>query len=312
VNEEDENNRQVAGVEKIGKDWLPLHRAPFCFFPEFGRADRLVELIRTLTSSDQGFSVIAEDDDRVLVTKDGVELVIDTTSGEFAIRPAEPEDEFDQVMTGMDDPFGRPDEFFEALGAEQPTPAFKNGVEGLGELAQRIWRALCRRFDTAITTGSATVFGRWRQLDAPFTKVYPDQWYQFDIETITNRNDHFGEYGVHSRLVRDGEIIHSVHVRPNKTVARSKSSPIEEKARLRLVAMMREAPDKPAPRPDVWLIFQSDFKRLSHEGFKRVWRDAIELAPAPRWAMPGRRREDKSPKSKGPSNNVTKISLPKR
>ena len=290
-------------AEEVGKDWLPLHRAPFFFFPQFGHVHQLVELIEALTSVDRNlFSISHDEESRVRVTKDGVELVIDMEAGEFSIGPTDPKHEFEQVTTGMDDPLGRPDEFLQKLDSVEAAPGFESGLDALRQIAERLWRSLRRRFESAINTGTATVFGRWQERDAPFTRVYPDQWCQFEIETIDNRNEYSSEFGLQSRLVFEGEVIHSVHVKPSKLASR-KSSATEERARQRLVALMREAPDNPKPQRTL----RPAFTDLSNEGFKRVWQDAIEEAPAPKWGKGGRRLGSKSGKSTGTSNKVVKI-----
>jgi hypothetical protein len=63
----------------------------------------------------------------------------------------------------------------------------------------------------------------------------------------------------------------------------------EAACRAWLAQIIRDEPDRPRPKEDVWTEALRRFPGLAKRGFDRAWSRAIEDTQATRWRSPGRR-----------------------
>jgi hypothetical protein len=95
-------------------------------------------------------------------------------------------------------------------------PRFREAARRQHDLALRLIGSFKAHFREAVDNGGAEVFGRWRDLKAPFEPIYPDHWLRLaeaaggdwspgtDMSTVTADG-------------RRGDVtIYSVHVQPHR------------------------------------------------------------------------------------------------
>jgi hypothetical protein len=284
-------------------DWLPWHIARFHFAqPEKDFAREMKSLAEKLMPERTAVQFDIGDPARCVVTCGGVRLIIDGAVGQFSLEATEQDAEQApiEISNGMDDPLGLPEEFFPAFDEPgfQFKPTYERDGQALQEIAERLWSSLQRRYLRAIQVGTAQVYGRWRQIDANFTRVFPDQIIELqpDVTVI----EAGGDYLPRSVLMKQGApdvAVYVPHVAFTKNFERSKGTEAEQKATDALVAEMRAAmranPPKRRKKADVAADYTRSYG-ISLTGFnERVWPDAVERVPECNWPKPG------APRTKG-------------
>lgn len=277
--------------------WLHLHAAQFRFLPGFTKteaefASGMPSLIRSLTGAPIAVDVDAF---AVSVEIEGVSLRIDTELAQLSLEALD--DPLASVTNGMDDPIGLPNNFFAALDTVDFVPRYRTGGEVLAQIARRLWSSLQRRFQLAVTDGAAQLYGRWRSIDAPFARVFPDQLNELYVET-TETDPMFGEDVVTRSVLRSREtseiVVYAPRVQFVKQMQRSKGTDAEKRATADLIDEIRAAPDQPRTRAEVKADYIERFKISSYSFDDRVWPDALEQVPNNKWRNAGRRPGSKN------------------
>jgi hypothetical protein len=200
--------------EKANPEWLPLHVAMMRFFPTYTTAkafpNEVKRLVAVLSGPDD-FSVMEIAPYVVRIASGGGGLVLDAERGEIEADAGDG-DEWAPIFGDFPRLSGRLlDRFPVEIPASAPHPA-----ERLHDLALGLRRSLKSYFREAVEDGGAEIFGRWRDLKAPFEPVYPDIWGRLriaspagwspgtDMSTFTNDG-------------RPGDLdIYSIHVQPHR------------------------------------------------------------------------------------------------
>jgi predicted DNA-binding transcriptional regulator AlpA len=275
------------------RDWLPLLRAPFYFFPEYaGPGAPFREAIARLLGKIgyDGSRIVDGDGDCIGLEAANVRLVINAEVGEFAFEPADNEwgsleTAFDMAFAGvMDDPRGPPAEcIMEArgLGAK---PDYAKGVALLLPIAERLWAALELRFDQAVESGEAQIVGRWHTIDRDFTPIFADQWRQLDRDLGCPMDDDS------PGLIRgDRYVIYSPHVRP--IAPKIKPTALALRRCHEWLIEERRSKRPARPREEVMDEALGKFEGLTKKGFSRVYVEAQKAAPNKEWDMRGPKRK---------------------
>jgi hypothetical protein len=284
-------------------DWLPWHIARFHFFPRFAQPEKdfareMKSLAEKLIPEGTAVQFDIGDPARCVVTCGGVRLIIDGAVGQFSLEATEQDAKqaLIDISRGWDDPVGHPEDFFTAF--DDPSfrfkPTYERDGQALQEIAERLWSSLQRRYLRAIQVGTAQVYGRWRQIDANFATVFPDQIIELqpDVTVI----EAGGDYLPRSVLMKQGApdvAVYAPHVAFSKSFERSKGTEKEQEATEALVAEMRASlranPPERRRKADVAADYIRSFG-ISSTGFnERVWPDAVERVPECDWRKPGAR-----------------------
>jgi hypothetical protein len=285
-------------------DWLPWHIARFHFFPGFAQPEKdfareMKSLAEKLIPERTAVQFDIGDPTRCIVTCGGVRLIVDGAVGQFSLEATEQDAERApiDISKGWDDPLGLPEEFFPEFDDPrfQFKPRYERDGQVLREIAERLWSSLKRKYSRAIQGGTAQVYGRWRQIDANFTRVFPDQLIELQPE-VTVTEDFAGEDVVRSVLMKQSApdvAVYQLHVAFSKNLERSKGTEKEQRATDALAAEMRAAMRATPPKHRKKAAVEADYIRrfgISSTGFKeRVWPDALERVPECNWKKPGRR-----------------------
>jgi hypothetical protein len=278
--------------------WLPLQVAQIRFFPHFAPtslfATEMRRLIETLQLGGSSIDVSTPHTDIVCIESQGVRLFINGSDGTFSFDPSQ--DSEDLSVTTMDDPCGLPEQFFQMLAEAHFKSQYREGAGVLSEIAQRLWQSLQRRFQIAIDDNFAHIYGRWRDVDARFVRIYPDQLSELTI-SISEVDAAIGDGTVARSVLRKRSrteiAVYSVHVAASETATRSKGTEKERDATDALAAEMYAAmqanPPKLRRKADVATEYVRRFD-ISSTGFnERVWPDALERIPECNWSKPGAR-----------------------
>ena len=197
-------------------DWLPFHRAPFHFFPNFappGDAQReAMRLLADRCGRERRIVVdVDEKKETVRALKSGLALEICAETGEFWIDEAT-DDEVPGKVFRSSTMFGPPHLFFSK--EVDPLPEYARSVAELTQLASSIWCSLQINFARALQSGRARVMAR-RKLLEPFQVIAPDQWRFF--EPIWTEEDDVIDWGYKVRQAKapSGDVLYSPHIAPS-------------------------------------------------------------------------------------------------
>jgi hypothetical protein len=279
--------------EQTKPEWLPLHVAMMLFFPTYASSekafhDELKRLVTVLTGSND-FSVAEIVPYVVRIACGGVGLVIDAEHGEIEIERDVVGNEW-EVIFNCASIRARIDQFPEAFPATEIKPEFREAARRQHDLALRLIRSLKDNFRQAVHDGGAEIFGRWRDLKAPFEPVHPDQWYCLrkapdadwspgtDMSTITGDG-------------RRGDLtIYSVHVQPHRKQQDSSAKAISE-CTLYLADRIRNRANDHITLSDLEIEARERWpqKRLSDRAIKRCLQEAKRQANSAELFRPGRK-----------------------
>ncbi|MDA9510913.1 hypothetical protein XI09_40920 [Bradyrhizobium sp. CCBAU 11386] len=166
--------------EQAKSEWLPLHVAMMRFFPTYATEkafpNDVKQMVATLTGPDD-FSVAEIAPYVVRIACDRVGLVIDAEHGEIEIERDVVGDDW-EVIFDFASIRARMDQFPAEFPAVEVRPEFREATRRQHDLALRLIGLFATRFREAVDDGGAELFGRWRDLKAPFEPVYPDQWHR--------------------------------------------------------------------------------------------------------------------------------------
>lgn len=205
--------------EKAKPEWMPLQAAMMRFFPthatEKSFPNEVKRLVTALAGPDD-FSVAEIADYVVRIAHGGVGLLIDAAHGAIEIEASVVDDEWSTIFADFEGIRARMDQFPAAFPATDIKPEFREAARRQHDLALRLIRSLKSYFRQAVGDGGAEIFGRWRDLKAPFEPVYPDHWDRLrkapgadwspgtDMSTVTTDQQ------------RGDLTIYSIHVQPHR------------------------------------------------------------------------------------------------
>jgi hypothetical protein len=265
--------------------WLPWHIARMCFLPRFADPNKTFALdLKSLVESvakEPGSLVYDASNPQILVIQRGnLQLKVITDIGEFAIEHVD-EIAINSTMGG--ELRGLPEEFFSA--AEESDfcfkPAFRDEGRSLLALSNTLWGLMCEGFHTSLRNGSALVFGRWRAIDADYSRVFLDQLLELEPRVYVEEANFLSQYDVKT-VLRDQDsediLVRSPYVFSDGTLLRSKGNNNEQRAKMALVVEMKDAALVVRTKDEIF----ADLKRrflISRESFnKRIWPDAKRMA----------------------------------
>jgi len=206
-------------VEKAKAEWLPLHVARMRFFPSYATEkafpNEVKRLVATLTGP-ADFSVAEIAPYVVRVAFGGVGLVIDAEHGEVEIEANVVGDDWAVIFDDYADLRARIDHFPAVFADAAIKLQFREAARRQHDLALRLIGAFKARFREAVDDGGAEIFGRWRDLKAPFEPIYPDQWRRL-AEAPGGDWSPGTDMSTHTADGRRGDVtIYSVHVQPHR------------------------------------------------------------------------------------------------
>jgi hypothetical protein len=273
-----------------GADWLPLHRAPFYFFPDYAPPGkpyaREMRRLLELHSGEQQFKIEQPDGTSHIVeaTIGNVRLIVDGYLGGFALRPSDPSNDDLEVTTEMFGPVGLPAAFFESCAQAEYHPDFKASAKPLAVYADRLWQALQNRFAWALSNGSAQVYGRWRDIQEPFSRVFADQWPLFTAVTNENVQDDFtGDRFAQTSLEwpEHDLVIYSACIRPHRVQA-VLTTKVETECKLLLIEAMKNDPHRTLTRSTLLKLARQHWnsKQLAERAFDKIRNEVISAVGA--------------------------------
>lgn len=279
--EQAEAAHKVAGEAKAPSsysepqpDWLPWHIARFCFLPRFAHPEKdfsreLETLIKKLSVFDHHFQLDITDPGACVIQRGRMTLVVDARDGHFRLD-----------TDGFEGPSGVPEEFF--AGDLNPLPEFRDDAEAIIRLSNAIWVNLQERFSRALRDGSAQVYGRWREVDRPFSRIAWDQLLHLEPTLQETRVWSFIGDAVPTLTdrVNGGALVLSPHVAASSLRRRSKGAQDEDDATDALVVEINDNPNAPRSKENVFNSLKARFKGITPEGFKkRIWLEALSRVP---------------------------------
>lgn len=251
--------------EKAKPEWLRLHVAMMRFFPTHATEKAFpneVKRLVTVLAGRNDFSVAEIEPYVVRIASGGVGLLIDAERGEIEIEAdVGGGDDWSTIFGDFAGIRARIDQFPATFPANEIRPEFREAARRQHDLALRLIRSLKANFRQAIDGGGAEIFGRWRDLKAPFEPVHPDHWDRLqeapgadwsrgsDMSTVTTDG-------------RRGDLtIYSVHVQPHR-----KQESASNRASINCKAFFVEEIGRVPPNGR---IIQNELKNVARERWTR-------------------------------------------
>ncbi|MCK1456671.1 hypothetical protein IVB36_38780 [Bradyrhizobium sp. 35] len=250
--------------EKAKPEWLPLHGAMMRFFPTYATEKAFpneVKRLVTVLAGPDDFSVAEIADYVVRIAHGGVGLLIDAAHGAIEIEASVVDDEWSTIFADFESIRARVDQFPAAFPATDIKPEFREAARRQHDLALRLIRSLKANFRQAVDDGGAEIFGRWRDLKAPFEPVYPDHWDRLREAPDADRSPGTDMSTVTADGHRGDLTIYSVHVHPHR-----KQASASNRASINCKAFFVEELGRVPP---TGRVIQNDLKNAAREKWAR-------------------------------------------
>lgn len=272
-------------------DWLPLHRAPFYFFPKFAEPGIpwQREIAKLIRRTDRNQCSLSVSDDVAQIEHRGVRLLIDAGAGTFSIEAAIDENSMDwPEIFSIGSPEASPEDFIERVGKLRPLPEYRDGAGVLIALASSLWRELDLMFEEAVLSYRAQIMVQRENLWAPFEQMFPHQYCYFRFAPERRSDD--GEVMPPTARGPVGELAFNpfvVGVSFPEDVEREK----EFEAERLIICLWQDKPD--LKKPDIIEIVRREYA-LPEDRIKGLWKDAARKYPDSA-RKPGRPRIERVP-----------------
>ncbi|MDP4024036.1 hypothetical protein Q8W71_15510 [Methylobacterium sp. NEAU 140] len=283
----------VEQISEPGADWVPLHQAPFRFFPNFAptpdevRRELLGRLTRVLSRLQVNFRCYEDPDYVVVCEGEGLYLSIDADGGTFDLSS--------RIHDNLPIVFGRPHAFLGSYDDPELSSYKVDEKEAFREIARSLTDTASYQLAAALKTQAGRVMARVGSLVAPFQHIPLDAWRGF--KPVLRDADADVEDHMWDAIGTDGTRLFSIFVAPHARLADpspASSSAAERDCFRWLKGLMQHSDQRTNTKDALRAEALGKFKGLSKVGFNRMWHEAIENTGAYAWKDGGRPSKSKT------------------